>query len=398
MKTYQFLALAFTFMACVSTNTEKASAQEASISIQVFYDELSPYGQWVEYPNYGYVWIPDGGPDFVPYSSGGYWILTDYGWTWVSDYSWGWAPFHYGRWDYDNYYGWFWVPDTEWGPSWVVWRSSPGYYGWAPMGPDISITLSFNTDYNYHHDHWVFVRDADIDRRDIHRYYVNKHDNDRIIRSSSVIHKTSVDKHRRTTYIAGPERADVQKATGRTLNARAIQDNSKPGQKVSNKKLNIYRPQVTNSNNATGKPAPSHSSKFKEEKQAPAINTKEPENKNPQNFNNSKNREQPSQNRNVNPPENKNQSQPQKGVNPTENKRQSQPEKGVDPAQNNKRNEPQKQANPAEKNKQDAPQKSMNPFKKSKPSEPKPEAKPAKSENKGQPEKTAPAKEKKPSK
>ena len=25
---------------------------------QVFYDELGPYGSWVEYPSYGYVWIP----------------------------------------------------------------------------------------------------------------------------------------------------------------------------------------------------------------------------------------------------------------------------------------------------------------------------------------------------
>ncbi|MFA6402760.1 MAG: DUF6600 domain-containing protein [Salinivirgaceae bacterium] len=395
MKTYRFLVLVMAIMAAISINAKQALAQESSISIQVFYDELSPYGQWVEYPNYGYVWIPDGGPDFVPYSSGGYWVLTDYGWTWVSDYSWGWAPFHYGRWDYDNYYGWFWVPDTEWGPSWVVWRSSPGYYGWAPMGPGISINLSFETNYNYHHDYWVFVRDTDFDRRDIHRYYVNKHDNDRIIRSSTVIHKTTADNHRRTTYIAGPERADVQKATGRKINARSIQDNSKPGQKVSNKKLNIYRPQVNKSNNATGKPAPNHASQYKEEKTMPARNVKDAGNNKKQKINNNgNNNAQPAQNRNVNPTENKKQNQPQKGVNPTENNRQSEPKKGIDPAQKNKRNESQRQVNPAEKSKQSEPQKSINPFKKNKPSE----SKPAKTDKKRSPEKTAPAKGKNPSK
>ncbi|MGC1389534.1 MAG: DUF6600 domain-containing protein [Bacteroidales bacterium] len=78
--------------------TKQASAQQSNVSFQVFYDQLSPYGDWVNYPNWGYVWIPDAGPDFVPYSTNGHWILTDFGWTWMSDYSWGWAPFHYGGW------------------------------------------------------------------------------------------------------------------------------------------------------------------------------------------------------------------------------------------------------------------------------------------------------------
>ena len=92
---------------------EKASAQ--TINFQVFYDDLSPYGNWIESPDYGYVWRPriNG---FTPYSTNGYWVLTDYGWTWVSGYSWGWAPFHYGRWYYDPFHGYVWVPGYEWGP------------------------------------------------------------------------------------------------------------------------------------------------------------------------------------------------------------------------------------------------------------------------------------------
>jgi hypothetical protein len=108
-------------------NTQRASAKQTYVSFQVFYDQLSPYGLWVNYGSYGYVWIPDAGPDFAPYSTQGHWIMTDYGWTWVSGFNWGWAPFHYGRWDYDNYYGWFWVPDNQWGPSWVTWRSADVY-------------------------------------------------------------------------------------------------------------------------------------------------------------------------------------------------------------------------------------------------------------------------------
>ncbi len=112
----KFLALLIALNLTPAILTNHASAQQGGVSFGVFYNELSPYGQWVDYPNYGYVWIPSTGPDFAPYSSNGHWIFTNYGWTWVSDYSWGWAPFHYGRWDYDDFYGWFWVPDNEWGP------------------------------------------------------------------------------------------------------------------------------------------------------------------------------------------------------------------------------------------------------------------------------------------
>src|SRR5579883_2551035 len=89
----------------------KASAQPGvSISYQEFYDELSPYGQWVEDPSYGYVWVPYVDDDFRPYYTRGHWVMTEFGNTWVSDYNWGWATFHYGRWTYDDYYGWVWIP------------------------------------------------------------------------------------------------------------------------------------------------------------------------------------------------------------------------------------------------------------------------------------------------
>ncbi|HET6724229.1 MAG TPA: hypothetical protein VFH07_15825, partial [Chitinophagaceae bacterium] len=38
----------------------KSSAQvSVNVSFQTFYDDLSPYGQWIDYPQYGYVWSPD---------------------------------------------------------------------------------------------------------------------------------------------------------------------------------------------------------------------------------------------------------------------------------------------------------------------------------------------------
>lgn len=255
--------LFFALFTSCATGPKQTMAQQSYISYQTFYDELSPYGEWVDYPKYGYVWIPDVGSNFAPYSTDGRWVMTDYGWTWVSRFEWGWAPFHYGRWDYDNYYGWLWVPDNQWGPSWVTWIQSDGYYGWQPMQPGISTSLSFGRDYRTNFDHWTFVRDRDFERSDIQRYYINQSDHSRIIRNSSVINNTYNDRTRNTTYISGPKREDVQRVTGTRVQSVTIQENNKPGQNLSNDRLNIYRPQVRNNSNQP-KPAPSRLTNLKE--------------------------------------------------------------------------------------------------------------------------------------
>jgi hypothetical protein len=236
--------------------TKPAAAQQSYVSFQVFYDQLSPYGQWIDHPNYGYVWIPDAGTDFAPYSSNGYWILTDYGWTWASDYDWGWAPFHYGRWDYDNYYGWFWIPDNEWGPAWVTWRRADGYYGWEPMGPGISIGMSFGNDYNIYNSHWIFVNYKYFGRNDINRYYANQNDHERIFRSSTVINNTYVDNRRQVKYVSGPDRTDVRRVTGKNVSSYTLQENNAPGQQLQKGVFRTYRPDVRNSNGNQKQPSP----------------------------------------------------------------------------------------------------------------------------------------------
>jgi hypothetical protein len=109
-----------------------------SPDVHYFYDALSPYGNWLEVPDYGWCWQPTVAavtPSWAPYCDEGYWLYTDCGWYWHSNYSWGWGPFHYGRWAQLPRYGWVWCPDKVWGPAWVCWRNSPDYCGWAPLPP-----------------------------------------------------------------------------------------------------------------------------------------------------------------------------------------------------------------------------------------------------------------------
>jgi len=243
----------------------KVLAQQSGVNFQVFYNELHPYGQWIEDFNHGYIWIPSAGPDFVPYLSNGHWLLTDYGWMWASDYDWGWAPFHYGRWDYNNFYGWYWVPDNEWGPSWVTWRMSEGFFGWAPMRPGVSINITFGKYYDLPFDRWVFVRDRDIERRDIGRNFIDRKNNRQMINRSTVIDKTYYDDKRRSTYVSGPEREIVEKKTGKTVKPIAVYERDRPGQSLNNDQLQIYRPRVEK-NGGKDKPAPTEISKLRDVK------------------------------------------------------------------------------------------------------------------------------------
>ena len=223
----------------------KSMAQDDGyVSDQEFYDELQQYGTWVQDDQYGDVWVPDVDGDFRPYATNGYWVQTDYGTTWVSDYPWGWATFHYGRWRYDDYYGWEWIPGHQWAPAWVSWRRGGGYYGWAPMAPGISITLSFggggrDMDNRY----WVYAPQRYITSRYINRYYAPPARVNVIVRNTTYIRNTYV--YNNQTYITGPRPAEIQRVTHRQVNVYKINDAPRPGgARVGVNVINIYRPNV----------------------------------------------------------------------------------------------------------------------------------------------------------
>ncbi|QIH35338.1 DUF6600 domain-containing protein [Sphingobacterium sp. DR205] len=235
-------------------NTGYNNYSNSGVSFQMFYDELSPYGQWVNDPNYGYVWIPDAGPDFQPYATNGYWSMTDYGNTWVSNYDWGWAPFHYGRWNYNDRYGWGWVPDYEWGPAWVNWRQSNDYYGWAPLGPGMNINVSVNIPMNF----WTFVSVNHFMNRNMDRYYVNRRNYNSIYNRTTVINNTTIINN--NYYVGGPRRSDIERYTGRSVTVNRIANADRPGSARSSNsrtrtnEISMYRPTVDRNTRSSARP------------------------------------------------------------------------------------------------------------------------------------------------
>lgn len=225
---------------------QQASAQPGiTVSFQQFYDELSPYGEWVDDPDYGYIWVPNVEPDFQPYATNGRWVMTDYGNTWVSNYNWGWAPFHYGRWNFNNRFGWSWVPGYEWGPAWVSWRTGGGYYGWAPLGPGVGISVNISIPANY----WIFVPQRYLLSPSIHRYYAPRRTIVQVYNRTTIINNTYVRNNR--TYITGPRRNEIQRITRTRVPVHQVTSSNRPGVgRVSGRSVEMYRPDINRNTQA----------------------------------------------------------------------------------------------------------------------------------------------------
>jgi hypothetical protein len=139
---------------------------EPVASVEVFYDQLSPYGVWVDDPDFGQVFIPDH-KQFVPYTQG-HWQYTRVGFVWISAEPFDWATAHYGRWAYSRSYGrWIWRPDTVWGPSWVEWRLAGDDFGWAPLAPELAISIGYSPPI----ESWHYCGAAHVLDVNVSRYY-----------------------------------------------------------------------------------------------------------------------------------------------------------------------------------------------------------------------------------
>ena len=211
-----------------------------------FYDELQPYGAWVSYRPYGYVWIPGNvGYNWRPYSRG-HWAWTDYGWNWVSVERWGWIAFHYGRWGWDRGMGWYWVPDNVWGPAWVAWRWGDAHIGWAPLPPgaDYMPGRGFGRNqWNFPENSWNFVRGQDFMDRGIDRWILP------IERNRTILDRTefgvNINERDRRVVNDGVDPDLVRRQTNRTVDRYTLKDATRPGiEREEGRDLVVSRPVI----------------------------------------------------------------------------------------------------------------------------------------------------------
>lgn len=235
----------------LTTVAELKAQPGVSVTFQMFYDQLAPHGQWIDDPEYGYVWAPNVGGDFRPYYTNGRWVMTDYGNTWISNYDWGWAPFHYGRWTYDSFYGWVWIPGDQWGPAWVSWRQGGGYYGWAPLGPGVSVSVSFGNSYYAPYDWWTFIPYQHIYSPNYYSYWRGPQYNTTIFNQTTIINN-----YYNNRYIYGPGRSEVERHVGR-VNIYQLRDNRTPGRAAMRRnQVTLYRPEVVRNDRSGNREAP----------------------------------------------------------------------------------------------------------------------------------------------
>ncbi|MGH9868769.1 MAG: DUF6600 domain-containing protein [Candidatus Polarisedimenticolia bacterium] len=139
--------------------------------VRPYTTELSSYGVWQSYPNYGWAWRPLGvAPTWRPYVYGR-WSWSPAGMIWVSYDPWGWAPYHYGRWEFAVGAGWLWIPGYTFSGAHVAWSVSPGYFGWCPLGY-YNYPVHYGVSLGYHRSPWVYVRADHIYARRVNTVFV----------------------------------------------------------------------------------------------------------------------------------------------------------------------------------------------------------------------------------
>jgi hypothetical protein len=226
--------------------------------VSYFYNDLSPYGTWVQLDGAGWCWQPRVvviNRSWSPYCDGGYWVYSDAGWYWQSTYSWGWAPFHYGRWQLHPRCGWVWMPDRVWGPAWVVWRSEGDRCGWAPLPPHSEFAAGFgwrfngvsvgvNFDFGLRPEHYTFVALRDFDHHDLYHRRLAPTEVTRIYNHTTIINNYVVNNN--TIVNPGIKVDRVAAATHTQIHKVPIRDVPAGTAPVARTQATpvIYRPQL----------------------------------------------------------------------------------------------------------------------------------------------------------
>ena len=231
--------------------------------VSYFYDDLSPYGTWVQLDGVGWCWQPRVvviNRSWQPYCDSGHWVFTDAGWFWQSDYSWGWAPFHYGRWQLHERCGWVWTPDRVWGPAWVTWRYEGDHCGWAPLPPhadfDVHLGYRFNGvavaasfDFGLRPDHFTFIAVRDFHSHDYAQHRLPPAEVTQVYNHTTVINNyivnnnnTVINQGIRPEQVAAATHSEVRKVAIRDVPAPAAAAAASRG--GARAEVAVYRPEL----------------------------------------------------------------------------------------------------------------------------------------------------------
>jgi len=234
-----------TASAAVAADIHIGPSGRATVDLGFFYDDLSPYGHWVDRPQYGWVWTPRAvASTWRPYQNG-HWAWTDEGWIWITTEPYGWATYHYGRWYDDPDYGWSWVPGNDYAPAWVSWQEGGDYIGWAPLPPSVQFSAGPLT-VSLAPDAYLFVPTRHfLDSRPF-QYAVPRQDCERVYRQTHSFTEYQVVNQRIVNR--GVPVDQIQRVVGRPVPRYQVAELSAAqrhqGARISGNRLTVFRPEV----------------------------------------------------------------------------------------------------------------------------------------------------------
>lgn len=230
--TRKIVAFGVLLLLCIA-QLRSAQALTVTIGFGDFYSGLSSSGRWIDNPNYGQCWTPNGvDASWRPYSNGR-WVDSNDGWVWVSNESWGLQTYHYGRWIYtDN--GWCWIPGSVWAPAWVNWYVGPSYIGWSPCGPQGYATLQPQ--------YCNFVPCASFLSVNVGQSFVPYARNASIIGSTNYLNNLNMSGSR--VINRGPSVSLIQGATHHAVPRYNLLDSKANANRLNGNNLYVYRPVV----------------------------------------------------------------------------------------------------------------------------------------------------------
>lgn len=198
----------------------------------LFYDQLSPHGDWLDVEGYGYAWRPRlaAQASWRPYMDGR-WMWSDHGWAWNSNEPFGWACYHYGRWVRVSRHGWVWIPGREWAPAWVSWRTGPDYVGWAPLPPGPGFNVSYishdcDVRYGLSPGSYFFIQSSHFGRSSYTSFGLSITNVTRIFASTVNVTNITVVNHSQSRFFAhrgGPDRNWIERRLGTPVPRAQVQ-------------------------------------------------------------------------------------------------------------------------------------------------------------------------------